>query len=103
MGSGSDDRRSTASMLIAVASRSTTRKESYGYCQESSKEGRQEGRQEVGGQEAGQEAREESTGEEGRAEEGGEEVRRQAQTERRVHEADDTVEHARIGCRRHAT
>src|ERR1700758_4989302 len=82
-GAGSDDGSPTASMLIAVASRSTNRKESYGYCQESSKEDLEEGREEVG-EEAGQETREEGTGEEGRAEEG-EEVRRQAQTQRRIH------------------
>src|SRR5258708_34502373 len=98
-GSMTGDR--SASILIAVASkRSTTRKENYGYCQESSKEDREEGRQEAG-EEAGEETREESTGEESRAEEG-QEVGRQAQAERRVHEGDDAVEHARRRGRQHA-
>ena len=91
------------SILVAVAlERSTTRKENYGYCQESVKEDRQEGRQEACGEEVRQETREESTGEESCAEES-QEVGGQAQAERRIHETDDAVEHTRQRSRRDAT
>ena len=73
MEKAANDRRLADSIFIAVASkRSTTRKECYGYCQESCKEAREE----AGGKEArSEETRsektrcEKSTGEEGRPEE----------------------------------
>src|SRR5437867_9547151 len=85
------------SITIAVASkRSTTRKETYGYCQESCKETRcqKARRKEIGG---GEETRreesggEESASEKGCAEKSCEEARYKAQTERRIHEGNDAV------------